>query len=1071
MRKLYRSLSLTLALLLMLLSSVLAQQRVVTGTVTDEEGSGMPGVNVLVKGTSSGTATDASGKFSIEVPNDNSILVYTFVGYSSQEVPVGARTSFNVEMMPDVTTLTELVVTGYSIQEKKDISGSIAVVDVKDMTKIASPNFADQLQGKVTGVQISSSNDPGSSAFVRIRGIGSINNNEPLYVIDGVPVQNESNMNFLNPNDIESMQVLKDAASASIYGSRASNGVVVITTKKGRAGQSKLNVEYFVGRAMPTKSPAVANPSELLQISQGLAAGAGLAFTSNFYIQDASGNYVLPDFFTRSGGFAAGAPEVDPAKYNLISDPNGDASQNYLIAEANKSGTDWFKELFKPATSQSFQLSGSGGSEKGNYYFSGNYYDQNGILVKNYYKRYQTRFNSTFSVKDFVRVGENISIAYQTTQGSIGNPSEGSPIKNAYAMPQIVPIYDIKGYWAGPAALPSNAGNPIAQQYRSADNKGNHTFRVTGNVFLEVDLLKDLTAKTSFGLDYNTGQNQFFGWRNYDATEINASNRLDLNTFNNRNWVWFNTLNYNKEFGESKVSVLVGSEAKQNWYEGFNAGGAKLALDDPAYRVLANITDNKTFTIGSYRGENKVSSLFAQANYVLSDKYLLSGTIRRDGSSKFLNNKYGVFPAGSLGWRLSKEPFMANISAFTELKLRTSYGATGNNESTGDNANYTGYSNFVPDIGTASYDINGTGTTVRPGFDQRTTGNPNLKWETTTLLNIGFDATIKEDFDVTFEWYQRKTKDMIYGVELPLELGAVGVRNENIGDMQNTGIEIAMTYRGRISSDFTYSIGINGTSIKNEVLKLDANANTFIRSGGSRIGDITYTTPGQPISQFYGYIADGLWQSQDDINATLYTSPGEAKVGRVKFRDLNGDGQIDSKDETFIGSPLPKWYGGLNVKMNYKNFDLTLFLNGAYGQKVFNFLKYFIDFPAFQGNYSKDMLYEAGKSLPVLDRNDNYSPQRSTMYVENSSWTRLKNLQIGYSIPAATLSRFRMDNLRVYIQGQNLFTITKYSGLDPDVTVTNITEGFTPRRDISLGVDNGRYPWARTFMVGVNIGL
>lgn len=1071
MKGLYNRLIFTASIVLIFSFMARAQERVVTGRVTDESGSGMPGVNVLIKGTTEGAATDTDGKFSLSVPDDQAVLVVSFVGYSATEIVVGSRTIVNVQMTPDVTTLTELVVTGYSTQEKKDISGSIAVIDVEDMTKIASPNFADQLQGKVTGVQISSTNDPGSSAFVRIRGIGSINNNEPLYVIDGVPVQNESNMNFLNPNDIESMQVLKDAASASIYGSRASNGVVVITTKKGRAGQSKLNVEYFVGRSSPTKSPEVANPSELLQISQGLAAGAGLPFSSNFYIQDANGNYTLPDFFTRSGGFVAGAPEVDPARYNLISDPNGDASQNYLIAQANKAGTNWFKELFKPATSQSFQLSGSGGSEKGNYYFSGNYYDQNGILVKNFYKRYQTRFNSTFSVKDFIRVGENISLAYQTTQGSIGNPSEGSPIKNAYAMPQIVPVFDIKGYYAGPAGLPSNAGNPIAQQTRSADNKGNHSFRITGNVFMEVDILKDLTAKTSFGLDYNTGQNQYFGWRNYEATEINASNRLDLNTFFNRNWVWFNTLNYNKQFGESNLSVLIGSEAKQVWYEGFNAGGAKLALDDPAYRVLGNITDSKTFTVGSYRGENKVSSLFAQANYVHNDKYLISGTIRRDGSSKFLNNKYGVFPAGSIGWRLSKEPFMANSSVFSELKLRTSYGATGNNESTGANSDYTGYSNFVPNIATASYDINGTGTSVRPGFDQQTTGNADLKWETTTLLNIGFDATIRENFDITVEWYKRKTLDMIYGVELPLELGAVGVRNENIGDMQNTGIEVALNYRGRVASDFTYSIGINGTSIKNEVLKLDANANTFIRSGGSRIGDLTYTTPGQPISQFYGYIADGLWQSQDDINATLFTSPGEAKVGRIKFRDLNGDGQIDSKDETFIGSPLPKWYGGLNINMNYKNFDLTVFLAGSYGQKVYNFLKYFIDFPAFQGNYSKDMLYEAGKSLPVLDRNDNYSPQRSSIYVEDGSWTRLKNLQIGYNIPASVLSRFKMDNLRIYIQGQNLFTITKYSGLDPDVTVSNITEGFTPRRDISMGVDYGRYPWARTFMVGLNIGL
>lgn len=1072
MEKVYNNLKRSLLLLLWLVSSLAAnaQERTISGSVKDEGGNSMPGVNVIIKGTSTGTATDATGQYRLTLPagQTQAVLVFSFIGYGTQEIIVGSQSVVDVSMSLDTQTLSELVVTGYATQQKKDITGSIAVVDIKDMTKIASSNFADQLQGKVAGVQMSTSGDPGASQFVRIRGIGTINNNEPLYVIDGVPVQSEANMNFLNPSDIESMQVLKDAAAASIYGSRAANGVVVITTKKGKAGTSKLSVDYWIGQATPQKAPDVANPDELLQIAQGLAAGAGTTFNSNFYIKDGSGNWTLPDFFTRTGGYKAGAPEVDPAKYNLISDPNGDASQNYLIAEANKAGTKWFKEVFKPAVSQSFQVSASGGSERGNYFFSGNYYDNNGIMIKNYYKRYQTRINSTYNVKDFIRVGENVNIAYQTTQGAMGNPSEGSVLKNAYAMPEIVPVKDIEGYWAGPAALPSNAGNPVAQQYRQADNKGNYSMRMTGNVFMEIDILKSLTAKTSFGLDYNTGHNQFYGWRNFDATEINASNSLDLNTFMNRNWVWYNTLTYNKEFGEHKLNVVAGTEARQNWYEGFNAHGNKLALDDPFYRVLSNITDNKTYSVGSYKGEFKTASLFAQANYSLKDKYLLSGTVRRDGSSRFLNNKYGVFPAGSFGWRLSKEGFMDGVSAVNELKLRTSYGSTGNNET---NTNYTGYSNFVPSLGTASYDISGTGTTIRPGFDQTTTGNPDLKWETTTLFNIGVDATIFNNFDVTLEWYNRVTKDMIYGVQLPLELGAVGVKDTNIGTMKNSGIEGALTYHGKLSNGLTFTIGLNGTSYKNEVTKLDANSNSFIRSGGTRIGDVTYTAPGLPISQFYGFIADGLWQSDSEITNTLFTNKGDAKVGRVKFRDLNGDGQIDTKDETTIGSPIPKFYGGLNITANYKNFDFTLFLNGSYGQKAFNFIKYFTEFPAFQGNYSSKMLYEAGKSLPVLDRNDNYSPQRSTMYVEDASWTRLRNLQLGYSLPASLLSKYKLDKLRIYIQGQNLFTWTKYSGLDPDITVSNITEGSTPRRDIAMGLDNGRYPWARTFIFGVNLGL
>ena len=1070
MKKLYSKAKRLVLLFVWLACShaVLAQERVVTGTVKDENGGTMPGVNVLVSGTSNGTVTDASGKFSISV-GSGARLSFSFIGYTSQEVAVGSSTTLNVSMKTDVTELVEVVVTGYASQQKRDITGSVAVVDIKDMTKIASSNFGDQLQGKVAGVQVGTSGDPGSSQMVRIRGVGTINNNEPLYVIDGVPVQSEANMNFLNPNDIESMQVLKDAASASIYGSRAANGVVVITTKKGKAGNSKLNIDYFMGSAsMGPKTPGIANPAELLEINKQLAAGAGSAFASNFYVNQGGGNFALPDFFTRTGGYATGATQVDPAKYYLNPDPNGDASVNYLIAKANKEGTDWFKEVFKPATQQSFQLSASGGSDKGNYFFSANYYDHNGILIENYYKRYQVRMNSTYNIKEKIRVGQTLNIAYQTTQGSVGNPNEGSAIKNAYAMPQIVPVYDINGYFAGPAALPSNASNPVAQQTRAAANKGNHSFRVTGNVFAEVDILKNFTAKTSFGLDYGVGFNQFYGFRNFDATEVNSSNRLDQSAYNNRNWVWFNTLAYNKEFGDHKVTGLIGSEAKHIFYEGLNGGGAKLTFgDDPYYRLLGN-TDSKSYTIGSYKGENKTFSVFAQGNYSFADKYLVSATIRRDGSSRFLNNQYGIFPAASLGWRLTKESFMANMDAINELKLRVSYGVLGNNEA-GD---YPGFNNYGTSPGLASYDINGTGNSVVPGFEQTSTGNPNLRWESTKLFNIGLDATLIDNLDLTVEYFDRKTEDMIYGVTLPFTGGQVGFLQQNIGTMQNRGLEMALTYRGKaMGGDLSYSIGLNGTTIKNEVLNLDANSNSFVRSGGSRIGDITYTKAGLPISQYYGFIADGLWTNQSEINTTLFEAVGDAKVGRIKFRDLNSDGQINSDDETFIGSPLPKLLLGLNLNASYKGFDFTLFLNGSYGQKLYNFMKYFIDFPAFQGNYSKDMLYEAGKSLPVLDRNDNYSPQRSSIYVEDGSWTRLRNLQVGYTLPTSTLTKVGFDKVRVYLQGQNLFTITKYSGLDPDVTISNITEGFAGRRDLSLGVDYGRYPWARTIILGVNLGL
>jgi TonB-dependent starch-binding outer membrane protein SusC len=1055
---------LLLAFCVSLGSAVMAQSRKVTGKITDgETGSPMPGVTVLVKGSNSGGNTDANGAYSISVP-DKSTLVFSFVGYTTQEVSVGNRSTINLALAPDTKALQEVVVTGYASQSKKDITGAVAVVDVKEMKKVNASNIADQLQGRVAGVQVSSSGDPGSAAFIRVRGIGSINQNEPLYVIDGVPVQNESNLNFLNPNDIESIQVLKDAASASIYGSRAANGVIVVTTKKGKAGSSKINVDVFTGIQQPTSALPMANPTELLQINQGLSTGAGIPFESPHYVKQ-GGTWVLPDFTVRSGSFRggvlAGDPKANASNYFLNSDPTADANANYLIQAVNKEGTDWFHEVFKPASLTSVQLSATGGSEKGNYFFSTNYYKHNGIMIKNNYTRYQMRVNSNYNVKKAVRVGQNFSMAYQTTVAGMGNPNEGSALKNSYSMIPFAPVYDINGYWAGPPY--GNASNPVAQQTRAAEGKG-YSMRMTGNVFAEVDLLKHLTAKTSFGLDFGTGQGRGYGFRNFESNEINSSNSMSRSMYSNRNWVWSNTLAYNQEFGDHRVTALIGTEARKNTYDGFNAGGNGLTFgDDPNYRILTN-TNSKTWNLGEYRGEFTVASMFAQANYNYLDKYLVSATVRRDGVSRFINNPYGVFPAGSIGWRVSKEEFMKNISAINDLKLRASYGVTGNNEVNGD---YPGFSNYGQDLANTAYPITGAPSSITPGFAQTSTGNPDLRWETTKMLNIGVDARILNAFDVTFEWYDRKTTDILYGVQLPTTAGNIGSLAQNIGDMSNVGYDISIGYRGKaVNNQLNFGINATAGHYKNTMTRIDANSNTFIAGAGSRIGNITRTLVGYPISQFWGYTSDGVIQSGD---ANYLKEMGDAKVGRLKFRDINGDGKINSDDEGVIGSPIPKLNYGLNLTANYKNFDFTMYFQGVYGNQIFNYLRYFTDFPAFQANYSKNMLYEAGKTYPALDRNDNYSSQRSTFYVESGSYFRGKNLTLGYTLPASMTSKVGMDRVRLYLQAQNLFTITKYTGLDPDVTIVNLQEGYNSRRDLEMGVDNGRYPIARTVYFGINV--
>ena len=1050
--------------------SAMAQERTVTGTIKGDDGEALVGASVVVKGTTKGTITDIDGKYSISSPAD-ATLVVSYVGYQSQEIAVGKESMIDVSL--STSTLNEVVVTGYSTQSRRDITGSVAIVDTKDMKKLAASNFAEQLQGKVAGVQISSSGDPGSSVMVRIRGYGTINNNEPLYVIDGVPVQNESNLNFLNPNDIESMQVLKDAASASVYGSRAANGVVIITTKKGKLGASKISFDMFTGTQTPTKFPDLQNPTQLLQTEQGFAAGQGLAFNSSLYLKNGD-TWVLPDFIMRgseasgagSGGRKTGDPQVDPKKYFLNPDPNGSASVNYLIQQANKTGTDWFRTIFNTAPLTSYQLSASGGSPDGsNYFISGNVYDHQGILVNNNYKRYQARANTQFVVKKNVRVGEHLNFAYQTTTASIGNPNEGSSFLNALRMPQIVPTADIIGNPSGAFGTNSNAGNPLLQQQQAVTNPGYGT-RVFGDVFAEVDLFKYFTFKTSFGLDYGTGRQKNFGFRTYQNTEVNASNSLFESQYSNINWNWFNTLRFSHTLTpDIKMDALVGTEAKRNYYVGFNASGTSLDFNDPSYRILDNVTAGRK--IGGYEGTTTKSSIIGSANFSFFDKYLLSATIRRDGSSKFLNNRYGVFPGVSVGWRLSNEEFLKDISAISDLKLRVGYGVTGNDEASN---NFPGFSNFGPSIGTASYSINGSPNSVATGFQQNSVGNPDLKWETTTMTNTGFDMTLFKNFDVIFEYYTKLTKDMIFPVNLPTTQSTnIGAKNLNIGDMKNTGIDLQLNYRGKINKDLNYTVGVTASHYKNEVTRLDANDNTFVQGGFGRIDPFTRTTIGQPLSSFYGYQVDGLWQSDAEIKSVLKKAVGEAKVGRFKFRDLNGDGQINEKDETFIGSPHPKLIYGLNLGLSYKSFDFTFFLQGQSGNKIMNYVKYFTDFPTFQANRSVIMLTEAGKSYPKLDGSDTYSAHRSSFYVEDGSYLRGRNLLLGYTLPTSLLSKAKIERLRIYVQAQNLFTITKYTGLDPDVSVANITEGFREQRDLTLGVDYGHYPTARSLIFGVNL--
>ncbi|MEK7255792.1 MAG: SusC/RagA family TonB-linked outer membrane protein, partial [Bacteroidota bacterium] len=788
---------LSLFTLLFVASAAVAfAQRTVTGTVTSAgDGSPLIGATVIVNGTNEGTITDIDGKFSI-MAKSTDVLVISYTGYASASVNVGEQADISVNLTEGLS-LSEVVVTGYGTQSRRDIAGSVAVVDTRDMTKLASSNFAEQLQGKVSGVQISTSGDPGSAAFVRIRGFGTINNNEPLYVIDGIPISNETSLNFLNPNDIESMQVLKDASAASVYGSRAANGVVVITTKKGKLGKAKVSLNVFTGTQTPGKKPDLLDPAGLLELGIKSAEGAGQPFSSQLYVNN-GGTWVLPDYIIRGGGFTGGVTASDPKagaeNYFLTSDPLGLSDNNYLIQQANKEGTNWFDELFGSSPLRNYQASVSGGTEGSSYHVSANYYDHEGIMYLNDYKRYQARANTEFRVKNAIKIGQNLNVAYQTGHGGIGNPSEGSTLINTYRMPQIVPVRDIMGNYGGSYGTFSNAATPIAAQERAYQNNS-HSIRTLGNIFVEATFLKYFTAKTLAGVDYNTGRGKFYTFRNWEHTEVNAANSLSENQWTNTNWVWFNTLRFATDLSEDiSFDLLAGTEAKNNHYIGFTGAGSRLDFgDDPFYRVLSNV-NSATYTLSGYEGENSKFSLFGTANINLMDKYLVQATVRRDGSSKFINNRYGVFYGANLGWRLSEESFLKDVDAISDLKLRAGYGITGNDEASGD---YPGFSPFFPSPGEASYDITGSGNSVSLGFQQAGRGNPDLKWETTKMLNLGFDLSLWKKFDLIFEWYDRRTEDLIYPQGSPLTLGSPGPQNINIGDMKNTGIDLNLNYKGQ----------------------------------------------------------------------------------------------------------------------------------------------------------------------------------------------------------------------------------------------------------------------------------
>ena len=1054
------------------------QSRTVTGVVTDIKGEPLLGVNVIVKGTTNGTITDLDGKFSLEV-EPNSILVVSYIGYVSQQIPVTGN-SLKVTLKEDTQNLEEVVVVGYGTQQKKDITGSVAVIDTKELLASSGSSATQQLQGKAAGVYVGASGAPGSQTMVRIRGINTINDNGPLYVIDGVSTRNQD-LSSLNPNDIESMQVLKDASSAAIYGAQAANGVILITTKKGtKSGQPKLTYDGYVGVQKTGKKYDVLNSMDRLNLEWEAKANNYALLGSDAkpsHVQFGTGDRpTIPNLMTQAG--AMGSQNIDPNSYSY---PN-----NTL---APFSDTDWWDEIDRPAMMQNHQISLAGGTEKGTYNLSANYFKQDGTVIDTYYKRYQVRANTTFNVRDWLRVGENLTYAFTKDLGRTPGAAESNIYSWTYRASPFVPVYDIAGNFAGSKfAGTGNFQNPVAIKKREIGNYWTNN-RIFGNLWAEADLWKGLTFRTNFGLDYTNNYSYNMNKKNPEFSESAMENSLEERSGFNYRWIWTNTLTYNATFNEvHKLTVLLGTEAIRDGL-GRSMYGKRFnyMYEDNEDTWVLNMGENngRRVTESSYNGEFALFGLFGRVDYTFADKYLATVIVRRDGVSRFAkNNRYGVFPSVSLGWRVSEEAFMENTKDWLDdLKVRFGYGQTGNSEM----ARKTNYAyEYATNPSTTNYDLTGANTSTNTGFKLNRFGNDETKWEATEMFNVGIDATfLNGKFGVGAEWYAKKTTDMLITAPYSALAGEAGRPYINFGDMKNSGVDLNLNYRDS-KGDWNWDVSVNLSHYKNEVTKLSLADDYAITRSGARIsGAVCYTTKGQPISMFYGYQQNGFYETAEEVMALPplgqsieNLEAAKRWVGKFKFADTNGDGKLTSDDRTFIGNPHPDLIAGLNATVSWKNWDFTMFWYSTIGNEIFNNTKYFTDFWLFEGNRSttvRDYSWKAGADnskakLPVLDYGDTYSgTNSSSYYVENGSFLRLKNVVLGYTLPKSVLSKVGIQNLRLYVQAENILTITGYSGLDPEFTNADVSAGNGS--DLSRGLDMGGWPTTMRFLFGVNFAF
>lgn len=1094
MKNIYKNLG-VLVMLLVLTSAAAFAQQTVTGTVVDEFGLGLPGVSILVKGTATGTTTDIDGNYSINVPNDQATLVFSFIGYAKVEEVVGSRSVIDVNLAPDEQNLSEVIVTGYTIDSRRETTGAIATVDPKDLGVIPTGNVEQTLQGRVSGVTVITNGQPGTTSIVRVRGFGAFGGNQPLYIVDGLPVESTD---FLNPDDIESTTVLKDAAAASIYGARAANGVVIYTTKRGRKGNKKLRVDYngMYGVTTAGKGLDMMNPKDFADYTWlaetndaaskgetpeykhghfGTGATPVLPYYLSVISQDVDGKF--SNIKGQPGPLSAAELDQQAAWYNV--DPNkGPILQ--LIRAATGEGTNWYDAITRTAPISRHSIGLSGGGESSRFYLGVGIQDQSGILVGNDFRRITFRANSEFDVTKKFRIGENFQGTYRRVLGQIGGQGgqgvsrDENDFLSAFRMPSIIPIYDEFGGYAGTAVGDfNNPRNPVANREGLKDNR-DFNANLFGNLYAEYDLLEDLTFRTSVGGQYNNRYYTNYSRRSYENSENNSAFGYSEGSGYFFSWTFTNTLSWKKTYDRHSFDVLLGQEALNTGSgRAIAASGQNPFLEDPNF-ITISVLPVPSRRVGSdyYVGVN-FYSLFGRLNYVYNDKYMFSAVLRRDGSSRFgANSRYGTFPAFSAAWRISSEPFLQGAASWMDdLKIRGGWGQMGNSNNVHPYNQYTLYSG---DVGPSSYDITGSNSSAIIGYRRSRIGNPNAKWETAVTKNIGIDGTFFNGrLDVIFDWWKKDTKDLLFELPLPSTAGFNATApSVNIGEMLNRGIDLLVTTRGDLSTDWSYELTVTGSLLKNEIVYLAPGVNVITSNEANpsfRGIQPIRNQVGESLSSFYGYVVEGLFKNAEDVSN--HADQVGAAPGRFKYHDYNGDGEITPEDRTILGSPIPDFTGGVNFTVEYKDFDLSAYLYASVGNEVWNQSRWFTDFfSTFEGAAISERLKKAwtpenlDAEIPIVEKAANFSTSSTgnSFYVEDGSYMRLQNITLGYTLPQPLLERWRLEKLRVFASANNLFTLTKYEGLDP---------GVGGSADITFGIDVGNYPVTRGYTLGVNVSF